>query len=94
MQAWQGSPVAATLAPCNSVEDEYEVEQILDHQDEGSGSGCRRKERRYLVLWKGHPVEDATWEPQANLKQSSALVKRYWTTRRLQASSLTTAAEI
>jgi len=60
-------------------DEQYEVDSILDHQDEGSG---RRKKRLYLVSWKGYALEDATWEPEGNLKNSSDTVQEYWKKRR------------
>ena len=60
-------------------DEQYEVDSILDHQDEGTG---RRKRRLYLVSWKGYALEDATWEPEGNLKNSSETVQAYWTSRR------------
>ena len=60
-------------------DEQYEVDSILDHQDEGTG---RRKNRLYLVAWKRYALEDATWEPKGNLKNSSDTVQAYWTSRR------------
>ena len=39
---------------------EYEVKGILWHQ----GTGARHW---YLVLWKGYPLNEATWEPESHL---------------------------
>ena len=39
---------------------EYEVEGIMRHQG-------KRSRRRYLVLWKGYPLHEATWEPESHL---------------------------
>ena len=44
-------------------EEEYEVEGILRHK----GDGARR---RYLVLWKGYPLTEATWEPESHLEHA------------------------
>ena len=41
-------------------EDEYEVESILRHKGKGA-------QRLYQVLWKGHPMTEASWEPELNL---------------------------
>ncbi|GAB5480202.1 MAG: hypothetical protein Marn2KO_36690 [Marinobacter nauticus] len=41
-------------------EEEFEVESII----RAKGKGARK---RYLVLWKGYPVHEATWEPAENL---------------------------
>ena len=43
--------------------EEYEVEAILRHK----GNGARR---RYLVLWKGYPVTEASWEPESSLQHA------------------------
>jgi hypothetical protein len=49
-------------------EDEYEVDSIRDHRKRGKG-------QQYLVKWKGYP--DETWEPEANLKNASEVLKDY-----------------
>ena len=51
-------------------EEEYEVESILRHK----GKGARRL---YQVLWKGHPVTEASWEPELNLQNASSLLEDY-----------------
>ena len=49
---------------------EYEVEGILRH----TGKGARR---RYLILWKGYPLTEATWEPEAHLAHAPAILEDY-----------------
>jgi hypothetical protein len=51
-------------------EEEYEVEDILDHR-----GGKRR--RQYLVKWKGYPLSDATWEPKSSLCHAPDVILRY-----------------
>ena len=51
-------------------EEEYEVEAILRHK----GKGARRL---YQVLWKGHPVTEASWEPESHLRNASSLLEDY-----------------
>ena len=51
-------------------EEEYEVESILRHK----GKGARRL---YQVLWKGHLVIEASWEPKLNLWNASSLLEDY-----------------
>ena len=51
-------------------EEEYEVESILRHK----GKGARRL---YQVLWKGHPVTEASWEPELHLRNASSLLEDY-----------------
>ena len=53
----------------------FEVDAILDHHDHGTG---KRRKRSFLVFWKGYFPEDATWEPESNLKNASATVQDYW----------------
>ena len=40
--------------------EEYEVDAILRHK----GKGARRL---YLVMWKGYPITEASWEPESHL---------------------------
>ena len=49
---------------------EYEAEGILRHKGKGA-------QRRYLVLWKGYPVTEATWEPAVNLEHAPEVLEEY-----------------
>ena len=49
---------------------EYEVEGILWHQ----GKGARHQ---YLVLWKGYPLTEATWEPESHLANTLDILEEY-----------------
>jgi Chromo (CHRromatin Organisation MOdifier) domain len=50
---------------------EWEVERILGERE------LRNKDVQYLVLWKGYPVEDATWEPADFLHNSQNIITTY-----------------
>jgi hypothetical protein len=50
------------------VADKPQMERILDKR---VGKKTRRKEYfEYLVKWKGHPVEDASWETEAEILEA------------------------
>ena len=51
-------------------EEEYEVEMILRHK----GTGARR---RYLVLWTGYPITEASWEPESSLQNAPRILADY-----------------
>ena len=49
------------------------MESILDKR---IGKKTRRKEYfKYLVKWKGHPVEDASWEDEAEIQKHGQTVQ-------------------
>ena len=49
---------------------EYEVEAILWHRSTGA-------QRRYLVVWKGYPLTEATWEPESHLVNAPEILVDY-----------------
>ena len=51
-------------------EEEYEVEGILRHKGEGAS-------RQYLVLWKGYPLTEASWEPVSHLDHAPLILEDY-----------------
>jgi hypothetical protein len=60
------------VAVANDGAPEWEVERILDHRRSG-----RRKVIQYLVLWKGYPAHEATWEPIECFDGALELVTAY-----------------
>lgn len=52
----------------------FEVEEILDKRVRRFGHGQRTE---YLVKWLGYPLHDATWEPEANVRNARELVQDY-----------------
>lgn len=56
-------------------EQEWEIERILSHRG--------RKNRTYLVKWKGY--EEASWEPEDNLEHSKEAIEDYWKRKAVKA---------
>jgi len=54
----------------NDSEPEYEVEEILDKR-------THHRQVQHLVLWKGYPRHDATWEQASNLTNAQDLVQDF-----------------
>ena len=52
--------------------EEYEVERILKKRRMLKRNG-RHSHNEYLVLWQGHQLEEATWEPEAHFKNKAVL---------------------
>ena len=57
---------------------EWEVDRIVDHRYRGKG---KSKRLEYLVLWKGYPDYERTWQKEIDLKNAPAVIKDYWTTQ-------------
>ena len=51
-------------------EEAYEVEAILKHK----GKGARHL---YLVMWKGYPITEASWEPESHLYNAPLTLEDY-----------------
>ncbi|SAM05897.1 hypothetical protein [Absidia glauca] len=52
-------------------DNEYEVERVMDHRQDGS-------ETEYLIKWKGYDNSFNTWEPEENILSATSLVKEYF----------------
>ena len=52
----------------------FEVQRIIKHR----GS---KANPQYLVLWKGYPIEEATWQSAADFLDAS-IVRDYWKSKR------------
>lgn len=53
---------------------EWEVDRIVDHRYRGKG----KKKREYLVLWKGYPDYERTWQKEQDLSNATESVEQYW----------------
>jgi len=56
-------------------EEEFEVERILDY-------AVINKKPKWLVLWKGYPLESATWEPKSSLTNAKDALADFETSRK------------
>ena len=52
-------------------EEEYEVEDIINHQYHG-----KHHQLQYLICWKGYSATDDTWEPTDQV-HANELVRKY-----------------
>jgi transposase InsO family protein len=57
---------------------EFEVEQILKSRTRGGHT-------EYLVLWKGYPMHEATWEPEDHLDHAEEAIADFELSQRQQA---------
>ncbi|CAM6088093.1 unnamed protein product [Calypogeia fissa] len=53
---------------------EYEVDRILQKRIIQRG---RKMIVEYLVLWKGFPLHEATWEPIGNLTNCASILQEF-----------------
>jgi hypothetical protein len=51
-------------------EEEFEVEDILDHQG-------GKHHQQYLVKWRGYLLSDMTWEPKLSLCHAPDIILHY-----------------
>ena len=62
--------VRGTQLPNATDSGEYEVEKILTKRGEDNHI-------QYLIKWKGFPMEDCSWEPASNLKNSKRILAAF-----------------
>ena len=62
--------VRGTQLPNATDSGEYEVEKILTKRGE-------ENHIQYLIKWKGFPMEDCSWEPASNLKNSKRILAAF-----------------
>ena len=89
LKAYHADATRATFVPLvpQLAEDGgpiMEVERILDHRDVSVSSGGRGRQskhkivREYLVSWQGFGPQEASWEPESNLRdQASEMLDTY-----------------
>ena len=56
-------------------QEEYEVEEIINHRKRRHG---KRTKIEYLILWKGYPAHDMTWEPEENVVNAQDKIAEYY----------------
>lgn len=70
LKLYRGTPPNRPAPDLSHGEPEFEVEAILRHRQV-------RRQFKFLVLWKGYPLHDATWEQLAHLAHSCNLLQDY-----------------
>jgi hypothetical protein len=55
------------------VAEKPQMEKIIDQRV--SKKTQRKTYFEYLVKWKGHPIEDASWESEANIQKHGQTVQ-------------------
>ena len=56
-------------------QEEYEVEEIINHRKRHRG---RTTKIEYLILWKGYPGHEMTWEPEENVANAQEKISDYY----------------
>lgn len=70
LKKYQGTPPATPPPVWEDDEQQFEVEKILRHR-------VVRRRHKFLVLWLGYPISEATWEPISALTNASDVVRDY-----------------
>ena len=56
-------------------EEEFEIEEIINHQKRRCGKTTKME---YLILWKGYPAHEMTWELEKNVKNAQEKITEYY----------------
>ena len=75
-------PIAVTRPPAELLDDTneqaWEVDRVVNKRQRRVKRGCTtRTITEYLVLWKGYPDYEATWETTHNLRYANDAVRAY-----------------
>ena len=54
---------------------EFEVEEIINHKKRRCG---RQTEIEYLIVWKGYPTHEMTWELEQNVDNAAEKISEYY----------------
>ena len=65
-------------------EEEFEVDEIINHRKRKRGRKTNKIE--YLIVWKGYPVHESTWEPEENVKNAPEKIAEYY--RRVEGNTI------
>ena len=57
-------------------EEEFEVDEIINHRKRKRGR--KQNKIEYLIVWKGYPVHDSTWEPEENVANAPEKIAEYY----------------